>query len=310
MLALKMGAYLATDSHAIFSDAMESVVHIFATGFVVFSTYVSNRPADDDHPYGHGKIEGFSIGFEGGLIFLAGLSILWQALRGLWEGSVISNIDTGLWLIGASVIINLALGYYLINRGKKLHSDILIADGHHILSDVVTSVGVLVGVLMVRLTGWTPLDSIVAAGVAVHLLVVGGRLMNKAVSRLMDHVDPDTLKIIVDVLNQMRHEDWKDVHLLRVHRNGRAHHVDFHMLVPPDWSVAHAHHVMDAIEKAILRTLKGGGSVMIHLDPTPDPEYVRLLEKGEMEEGSPFTVASATRLVPDPEMEPFRNPKA
>jgi cation diffusion facilitator family transporter len=309
MLVLKMGAYLITDSHAILSDAFESVVHIAATGFVAFAIYYSEQPADEDHPYGHGKVENFSVGFEGGLIFLAGLSIIWETSRGLWEHHQPKELETGMLMIGASIIINIVLGSYLIWTGRRHNSRILIADGKHILSDVVTSVGVLVGVFLVQWTELPIIDSLVAFAVALHLIFVGRNLLKESIANLMDQVDPSALKTIVDTLNEMRDPDWKDVHLLRAHRNGHLHHVDFHMMVPGDWTVDYAHHAMDRIEKTILQRLGTGGSVMIHLDSEPDPELKKMIEEGTFSFESPFTLESATRFAPDPSQEPFRNPE-
>jgi len=309
ILALKMGAYLITDSYAILSDALESVVHIAATSFVTFAIYYSDQPADEDHPYGHGKVENFSVGFEGGLIFLAGLSIIWETGRGLWANKSPNDLGTGLLMIGAATIINLVLASYLIWVGKRHHSKILTADGQHIMSDVVTSIGVLIGVFLVHLTGIAIIDSLVAGAVALHLLWVGGKLVKESIANLMDKVDPSVITTIVEILNEMRDPDWKDVHLLRVHRNGNLHHIDFHMWVPGDWTVAHAHHVMDKIEYRILHRLGTGGSVIIHLDSDPDPDLAKLMKDDQFRPGEPFSVESTTRFAPDLSQEPLRNPE-
>lgn len=312
MLVLKMGAYLLTGSHAILSDAMESVVHIAATGFVVFCVIYADRPADEDHPYGHGKIEGFSVGFEGGLIFIAGISIIWETTRGYLDGHQVQALEKGMLMIGLSAAINVFLGYYIINTGKRHHSKILEADGKHILSDAVTSIGVIVGVLLVLTTGLTWLDSAIAILVALHLLHTGYLLIKEAIANLMDHVDPQVLQTIVDTLNELRQEDWKDIHLLRVHRNGHQHHIDFHLVIPGEWSVTRAHNEMDRIEIHLLKALNTGGSVLIHLDPELDPDLINTLKENNTTTPlqQPFSIESTTRRVLDPKVDHFRNPSS
>ena len=302
MLVLKMSAYLITGSHAILSDAMESVVHILATGFVVFCIIYSNQPADEDHPYGHGKIEGFSVGFEGGLIFLAGLCIMWEAGLGLLKGHQASNLEKGMILIGSTAVLNVILGSYLIKIGKKYNSAILRADGHHIMSDAVTSIGVIVGVFLVMITKLTWLDGVIAIAVSLHLLYTGFKLMREAAENLMDRVDNQVLERIVATLNRLREKDWKDIHLMRVHKNGNLHHIDFHMVIPSSWSVARAHDMMDHIEENILKDLGTGGSVLIHIDPEHENEY----GTEHNAHGSPFSVDKATRPVKDPKQDQFR----
>ena len=307
MLILKMGAYLLTGSHAILSDAMESVVHIAATGFVVFCVIYSERPADEDHPYGHGKIESFSVGFEGGLIFIAGLSIIWETCRGALEGHQVQELGTGMTMIGFSAAINVILATFIIRKGKQHQSKILEADGKHILSDAVTSIGVILGIIIVMITKLTWLDSAIAILVSLHLLHTGYQLIREAIEDLMDRVDPRVMQTIVDTLNGLRDKDWLDIHLLRVYRNGKQHHIDFHLVIPGDWSVAQAHDEMDRIELNILRDLNTGGSVIIHLDPKLDPELAKKVDDTTELIQRPFTVENTTRKVFDPELDAIRN---
>jgi cation diffusion facilitator family transporter len=307
MLVLKMGAYLLTGSHAILSDAMESVVHIAATGFVVFCVIYSERPADEDHPYGHGKIESFSVGFEGGLIFLAGLSILWETSRGALQGHQVQKLETGMLMIGLSAAINVILATYIIRKGKEHQSKILEADGKHVLSDAVTSIGVILGVVIVMITQLTWIDSAIAVLVSFHLLHTGYQLIKEAIKDLMDEVDPKVMQTIVDTLNRLRHKDWLDIHLLRVYQNGKQHHIDFHLVIPGDWNVCQAHDEMDRIELNILKDLNSGGSVLIHLDPKLDPELADQVEDENELAQRPLTIENTTRTVLDPELDAIRN---
>jgi cation diffusion facilitator family transporter len=310
MLVLKMGAYWITGSHAILSDAMESVVHIAATAFVVYSVCYAEQPADEDHPYGHGKIEGFSVGFEGGLIIIAGLSIIWEAGRSFFAGGhVVTSLQSGMWLIAISALINVGLGSYLISAGKRLDSAILKADGHHILSDAITSIGVIVGILFVMWTELIWIDSLIAVVVALHLLKTGAELVTEASHSLMDRQDPELLEQVVQTLNRLREKDWSDIHLLRLRRNGCLTHIDFHLVIPGSWTVEKAHHTMDHIEREILTDLGSGGSVLIHLDPELDPDLKVKAEHDKALLQEPFSAQSVTRPVRDPDQEIYRQPQ-
>src|SRR5438093_5543588 len=182
----KLGAYLLTNSAAILSDAIESIVHIIAVSFVFYSLIVSLRPASKVYPYGYGKIEYFSAGFEGALIIIAALSIIYYAMRDIVYGSVIGRLDTGAVIIGAASIVNIFLGIYLVRTGKKTNSLILAADGKHILTDSYTSVGVIIGVLMVMFTGIEIIDPVVAIAVALNILFTGGKLIKQSIGGLMN----------------------------------------------------------------------------------------------------------------------------
>jgi cation diffusion facilitator family transporter len=197
---------------------------------------------------------------------------------------------------------------YIIRKGKEHQSKILEADGKHIMSDAITSIGVILGVIIVMITQLNWIDSAIAVIVSLHLLHTGFQLIKEAIKDLMDEVDPKVMQTIVDTLNHLRHKDWFDIHLLRVYRNGKQHHIDFHLVIPGDWSVLHAHDEMDRIELNILKELKTGGSVLIHLDPKLDPELAEKVDtKSELAQ-RPFTVENTTRAVLDPKLDAIRNP--
>jgi cation diffusion facilitator family transporter len=270
MLVLKMGAYLLTGSSAILSDAMESVVHVAATGFALFSVILSSRPPDRTHPYGHGKVEYFSAGFEGALIILAAVAILYTAGLQLLKGAELTSLDVGAVIIGFAGVVNLFLGTYLVRVGRRTKSLTLEADGRHVLTDSVTSLGVLAGLLLVMITGWTPLDPLVAIAVALNIIFTGGRLVLRSVSGLMDAADPDQLRDVIAALVQRRRAGWIDLHRLRITRRGDAHHVDLHVTIPRFWDVGKAHEEQEELRAVIATALPGPTGLLAHLDPCVD----------------------------------------
>lgn len=301
MLGLKMSAYLLTGSATILSDALESVVHVAAVGFMFWCFRFASAPPDKEHPYGHGKAEYLSIGFEGGVIVLAAAAIVWEAVAGLIAGHQPQRIDLGFWLIMLAALINLALGSWLVHIGRKTGSAILAADGQHVLSDVWTSAGVVVGIGILWLMpadsparGWV--DSGIAIVLALFILWVGGRLVRQAMRGLLDEADPQMVERVVTAINAIRDPAWHDVHNLRLRRSGDAIFVDFHLVVPSLWSVAAAHAAVERLEHHILGVLGTQGSVMIHLDhPHSDPT-VGMDPPFDSSNVAPFTLAQATRF--------------
>ena len=271
MLLIKTGAYLLTHSAAIFSDALESVVHVAATGMAVYSVLLSARPADRSHPYGHGKVEFFSAGFEGALIIIAAIAILYQAISGIIHGPKLQQLHLGILLTVAASITNLFLGKYLVRTGRRTNSLTLVADGKHVLTDSITSFGVIAGLGLVLLTGWEPLDPLVAILIAFNILLAGYKLVRGSVSGLMDEADPGTLEKIVAIIRRDRTPEWIDVHHLRAWRSGEIFHVDFHLTIPFYWHVDEAHAFQKKVLQGIAEGLGEGTQILIHLDPCVPP---------------------------------------
>ena len=271
MLATKVTAYALTGSAAIASDAIESVVHVVATVFALYSVVKSVQPPDPLHPYGHGKIEFFSAGFEGGLIILAACAIIAQVGQTFVLGAVAHDLGVGILLTLAAGVVNLVLGVYLIRTGRQTGSLTVEADGQHVLTDSYTSFGVVVGLALVRLTGWALLDPLVAVGVALNILVAGGRLVRASIGGLMDEAETGVLKEILAVIKERRKAEWIDVHHLRSWRSGDRRYVDLHLTVPRYWDIERAHTAQHAFEETVLTHLGAEGDVIIHLDPcVPD----------------------------------------
>jgi cation diffusion facilitator family transporter len=267
LLAIKFWAYALTGSQAIFSDALESIVNVIAGAFALGVLAYAGQPADRDHPFGPGKMEFVSAAFEGGLIFCAALVILWQAGEALIAGAVPKQLDFGLVLTVIAGVANGLLGLFLVRYGRRHHSAAIEADGHHLLSDFWTSVGVIAGLATVRLTGLAWLDPVAAALVALLLLRTGGRLVRRAIGGLLDEEDPVLLRQLVTVLTPHVGDGVIRVHHLRAIRSGRFRHISAHLVVPEFWTVERAHDTADALAASVITELPGEGSIDFHTDP-------------------------------------------
>jgi cation diffusion facilitator family transporter len=267
MFVMKTGAYFLTNSAAILSDAMESVVHVIATGMALYSIILVGRPADRKHPYGYGKVEYFSAGVEGALILIAAIAICYEATRDIINGSQLKQLDIGAIAVGAAGAINLALGLYLVRVGKRTSSLVLIADGKHVLTDSYTSIGVLVGVLLVWITDIRLLDPIFAIAVAVNIMYTGYALMRTSVEGLMNTADPDTIERTVAVMNRIRTPEMIDMHRLRAWRAGERRFIDFHLTLPYYMQLQRMHAIQEEVCDAICDEFGSQAEVMLHLDP-------------------------------------------
>jgi cation diffusion facilitator family transporter len=267
LMALKFYIYRLTHSSAVLSDALESIINVVASAFAMGSILFAAVPPDEDHPYGHGKIEFFSAGFEGALIFVAALGIFYTGARHLLSPHPLPHLESGLLLLVATSAINLLLGFFLIRVGRTTTSLALEADGRHILTDVITSGGVVVGLLLVYLTGWLWLDGLIACIVGIHILFTGGGLLRKAFEGLMDRSDPQLLDDIVVLLNTHRQPRWLDVHRLRAFRSGARVNVDFHLVLPRDLSLAAAHTEVKSLQHLLEDHFDQEAIVVIHMDP-------------------------------------------
>ncbi len=270
LLAVKFYGYQLTGSAAILSDALESIINVIASAFALLSVWLSSRPPDENHPYGHGKIESFSAGFEGALILLAAVGIFTTAVPKILHPVALPHLDAGMLLILSTAVVNAALGTYLLHVGKKTKSLTLIADGKHVLTDVYSTAGVLVGLVLVQWTGLRELDGITACLVGVNILVSGLILIWKAFSGLMNAADPELLSEISRVISSNRREHWIDIHQLRAWTSGSFVHIDFHLILPKDFSLEQAHTEGKLLEKMLQDHFGGEAGVLIHLDPCLD----------------------------------------
>ncbi len=273
-IALKTGAYFLTGSVGLLSDAAESVVNLVAAVIALVALTIAARPADDTHHYGHGKAEYFSAAIEGLMIFVAAGVIIWSAIPRLIHPVELENLGVGLAISLLATAVNGAVGLLLIRVGRRERSATLTADGKHLMTDVWTSAGVLVGVLMVAVTGWLRLDPIVAIAVAINILIVGGRLVWHSSSALLDAAlpaaDNDAIRAVLD-----RHRsDDVGFHGLQTRESGRQRFVSFHVLVPGAWSVQRAHDLAEVVEADVLALLDGA-HVTTHIEPREDERSYR-----------------------------------
>ncbi len=265
MFIFKFGAYLLTGSAAIFSDAAESVVHVLATGMALFSIILSSKPADDSHPYGHGNIEFFSAGIEGLLILIAAIFIIYESIGSIIAGPKLHQLGIGAIIITLASTVNLLLGNYLIRTGKKTNSLTLVADGKHVLTDSITSFGVIAAVLLVMLTDILLLDPIIAIVVALNILFTGWKLIRESVSGLMIEANPVTLKKLSDTLIHAKKDYWIDIHELRFWQSGDKLFIDFHLILPYYFNIKQAHEEENFIESELQKVFSNVDS-KIHLD--------------------------------------------
>ncbi len=267
MFGMKITAYFVTGSAAILSDAMESVVHVLATSFAFYSVLLSARPADDSHPYGHGRVEFFSAGIEGLLIVLAAIAIIFVAVPKILEPPQLQDLNIGTTITAFAAVVNLLLGWYLIHVGRKEGSLTLVADGKHVLTDSITSFGVIVGLVLVLLTDWLILDPIVAMLVAFNIVVTGFKLVRQSVGGLMDEADLDFISRATQTLNDRRQSEWIDVHRLRCWKSGETHHLDFHLTLPYYLNVTQAHDVEAGLTETLREVLGQPVQLLVHHDP-------------------------------------------
>jgi cation diffusion facilitator family transporter len=246
LFGLKLAAYYLTHSVAILTDALEGIVNVVAGIIGLYSLYVSAKPKDTDHPYGHGKIEFLSAAAEGLMITLAGILIAIEAVKQLIEPGELKRIDLGILIILITAIINFAMGQICVRTGNKNNSLALVASGRHLLSDTYSTVGIILGLILIYFTNIVWLDSVVALLFSVFILFTGYQIIRKSVAGIMDETDKALLEKLVVVADANRSKNWIDLHNLRIIKYGSTLHVDCHLTVPWYLNVHEAH---DEIEK-------------------------------------------------------------
>jgi cation diffusion facilitator family transporter len=272
VLALKLVAWAVTGSVALLSDGLESIVNVATAIAALVAIHVAARPADARHPYGHHKAEFFSAALEGAMIVVAAVLIFREAWAGIVAPRTIDAPFEGLAINGLASVINAAWCRVLIVRGRRLRSPALVADGHHLLSDVVSSVGVAVGVGLAVATGWTILDPLLAAAVAVNILWSGWTVMRGSLSGLMDEAVGDDILAKISEIIAAEATGALEAHALRTRHAGRAVFVDFHLVVPDDMAVREAHAICDRIETALAAAIEDA-IVTIHVEPEGEAEH-------------------------------------
>jgi cation diffusion facilitator family transporter len=269
-MGLKLIAWRVTGSVGLLSDALESLVNLGGAVMALLMLRIAVQPPDSDHAYGHSKAEYFSSGFEGMLIFIAGGLIIWQALPHLLDPQPLQQAWAGLAVAALAAVVNFVVARILLTAGHRYRSITLEADSHHLMTDVWTSIGILVGVALVAITGWRLLDPLIAIAVAVNILWTGVRLLRESADGLMDTVwDEGDLRALDEVLNQFRDGNVQ-FHAIRTRRAAARRFVSFHLLVPGAWPVQQAHELAERVE-ARLAELMPGVSAISHIEPIEDP---------------------------------------
>lgn len=266
VLGLKFAAYRVTGSIALYSDALESVINVVTACAAFYAIRLSAQPADARHPYGHSKAEYFSAVLEGVLIVLAALLILREAYFAVSAPRTIDAPLIGLAISGAATAVNLGWGVALIRRGGRLRSQALVADGRHLLADVYTSIGVILGIIAAAFSGWAILDPVLAALVALHILWSGWGVMRESLGGLMDEAAPPEILSRIRELISINAEGAIEAHDLRTRHAGRVMFIDFHLVVSGQLAVSEAHDICDRLERALKNEVEGA-LVTIHVEP-------------------------------------------
>jgi cation diffusion facilitator family transporter len=266
LLAIKFIAYYSTHSVSILTDALESIANVVAGFIGLYSLYIAAKPRDKDHPYGHGKAEFISAAVEGTMVVSAGAIILYKAIQHLIKPVELHKIDLGILLIAAAAVVNYITGYFCLRTGKKNNSLALIASGKHLQADTWSTVGIIIGLVLLYFTGFKWIDSTVAIVFGVYIMFTGYQILRRSIAGIMDEADMELLGRLVQVLNTNRRENWVDLHNLRVIKYGSVLHLDCHLTVPWYLNVHEAHKEIDALSQLIRKEFGESLELFVHSD--------------------------------------------
>jgi cation diffusion facilitator family transporter len=266
LFATKIIAYFITNSLAILTDALESIVNVLAGFIGLYSLYVAAKPKDNDHPYGHGKAEFISAAVEGTLIIAAGILIIVQTIQNILEPKAIASLDLGLILVGITGIINYAAGYICLTIGKRNKSIALESSGKHLQVDTYSTIAIIIGLIVIIYTKWIWLDTIIALAVSVLILYNGYRIIRKSLAGIMDEADAELLQQFVIILNNNRSINWIDLHNLRVIKYGSTLHVDCHLTIPWYLNIHEAHKEIDILSSLMREKFGEAFELFVHTD--------------------------------------------
>ncbi|WP_300671646.1 cation diffusion facilitator family transporter [Soonwooa sp.] len=262
----KLVAWRLTNSDAVFSDAMESIVNIIAAFMGLYALYVAAKPKDEDHPYGHGKVEFITSGVEGTLIIFAGIVIIVQAANSLLSNNVPAKLDWGMLIVAMTAVINYIMGYISLQKGLKEKSLVLQSSGKHLMMDTVTTGGVVVSLIIIYFTKIYWLDAVVALAFGAYIIFVGYKIVRKSLSGIMDEQDLDLVENIAEVLEKHREDDWIDVHNMKIQQFGANLHIDAHITFPYYYSLREAHQEMEKVILVLAKNVKRQIEFNFHMD--------------------------------------------
>ena len=266
LLIAKFTAYYLTRSVSILTDALESIVNVVAGFIGLYSLYVSAKPKDIDHPYGHGKAEFISAAVEGTLVLAAGVLIIYNAVKNLIYPVEIHKLDVGIYLIAGTAIINWMLGAIAIAQGKRNNSLALQASGKHLHSDTYSTAGIIVGLILITITHKVWIDGAVAIGFGTFIIYTGYKIIRASLAGIMDEADMELLEKMVDLAEKNRKENWIDIHNLRVIKYGHVLHIDCHLTVPWYLNINQAHGEIDVLTRLIQNKFGESIEVFVHCD--------------------------------------------
>lgn len=266
LFLVKIWAWYITHSVTILTDALESTVNVVAGFIGLYSVILSAKPRDLNHPYGHSKAEFISAAIEGALIFIAGLLIIYEAVGQLIEPHALHRLDTGIYFIAATAIVNYILGLYAINVGRQHHSVAVETAGKHLRSDAYSTFAIVLGLVLLLFTGWNWLDSAVALVFAFVIIYTGYKVIRRSLSGIMDEADEVLLNKVIAVLQENRKDQWIDLHNLRVIQFGKVMHVDAHMTLPWYYQVRDAEREIHAVEDLIKEKFGNTVELFLHID--------------------------------------------
>ena len=266
LFVTKLIAWYLTNSVAILTDALESTINVISGFIGLYSLYLSAQPKDANHPYGHGKVEFLSAAIEGTLISVAGIIIIFEAINNLKHPHHIEKLDVGIILVALTAIVNFLIGQFAINKGKANNSLALIASGKHLQSDTYSTIGIIIGLILLFLTKISWLDSAVALLFAVIIIITGYKILRSSVAGMMDEADESLLTEVVENLNQARKENWIDLHNLRIIKYGGVLHLDCHLTVPWYLNVHEAHVEVEALDRIVKQHYGESVELFVHTD--------------------------------------------
>jgi cation diffusion facilitator family transporter len=266
LFAVKIVAWYITKSVAILTDALESTVNVIAGFIGLYSLYVAAKPKDEDHPYGHGKAEFVSAAVEGTLILVAGLVIIYEAIDNFVHPHQIQKLDYGILLVAVTAVINFGVGYFSERKGKRNNSMALIASGRHLQTDTWSTIGIIIGLGLILITGYKWLDGVVAIIFSFIIIYTGYGILRSSLAGIMDEIDKELLSKLVVLLNNHRRQNWIDLHNLRVIKYGGQLHIDCHMTVPWYLNVHEAHIEIDALTDLIKKEFGDSIEFFVHTD--------------------------------------------
>lgn len=266
LLAAKMLAYYLTYSLAILTDALESIVNVVAGFIGLYSLYVAAKPRDRDHPYGHGKAEFLSAAVEGTMIGVAGIIIFYKSIAQLFHPAELQKLDLGIWLVSGTAVINFLMGVYCVRVGRQNQSLALVASGRHLQSDTISTIGIVVGLVLLFVTGLGWIDSIVAMLFGLFIMYTGYRILRSSIAGIMDEADEQLLEEVVQLLNEHRQKNWVDMHNLRVIKYGSILHIDCHLTVPWYLNVHEAHVEVDTLSTLVRSRFGESVELFVHSD--------------------------------------------